>query len=214
MTDAPKAPEGTAADLLAAALHLFGRQGFAATSTREIAARAGTNVASIAYHFGSKEGLRTACGAEVARRIGTVIAAATSATPGSAEQAARQMEAILRAMVGFVAGAREAEDVIAFMLREVAEEGAVLDAVYGAMIEPMHRRFCALWAAATGREAEGEATRLMVFSLVGQVLYFRIGRPVVTRRMGWERLGPAEAARIGDLLAANLHSLIARERLP
>ena len=50
-------PSGTRADLIAAGLHLFGHDGFAATSTRALAARAGTNVASIAYHFGSKAGL-------------------------------------------------------------------------------------------------------------------------------------------------------------
>ena len=35
----------------------FGEKGFAATSIREIAALAGSNIASISYHFGGKEGL-------------------------------------------------------------------------------------------------------------------------------------------------------------
>ena len=43
--------------LIAAGLHLFGHQGYAATSTRELAGRAQTNIASIAYHFGGKSGL-------------------------------------------------------------------------------------------------------------------------------------------------------------
>lgn len=213
MPDTPKPPDGTAAQLIAAGLKLFGRKGFAATSTREIAAEAGTNVASIAYHFGGKDGLRRACGAEVARRVGSVLGDTAPTPPQSADAAARQMEAILRAMVAFIAGSRDSDDLTAFMLREVGENGPVLDAVYGTMIEPMHRRFCALWAAATGREAESETTRLLVFSLIGQVLYFRVGRPIVTRRMGWGTLGPAEAARVADILAANLHSILARERL-
>ncbi len=213
MPDTPLPPEGTAAQLIAAGLKLFGRKGFAATSTREIAAEAATNVASIAYHFGGKDGLRRACGVEVARRMQGVIGAAAPSAPHSAEVAIKQMEAILRAMVAFIAGSRDSDDLIAFMLREVGENGPVLDAVYGTMIDPMHRHFCALWAAATGQEAESEATRLRVFSLIGQILYFRVGRPIVERRMGWEALGPAEATRIADVLAANLHSLIARERL-
>lgn len=213
MPDPAPAPDGTAAQLVAAGLKLFGQRGFAATSTREIAAKAGTNVASIAYHFGGKDGLRRACAAEIARRIGAVIGNAAPTPPDTADTAARQMEAILRAMTAFVAGSRDNDDLTAFMLREVAENGPVLDAVYGTMIDPMHRRFCALWSAATGREAESETTRLLVFSLIGQVLYFRVGRPIVTRRMGWDALGPAEAARIADILAANLHSIIARERL-
>src|SRR5581483_1465575 len=43
--------------LLAAARKLFGSKGFAATSTREIAAEAGCNLALISHYFGSKEGL-------------------------------------------------------------------------------------------------------------------------------------------------------------
>jgi hypothetical protein len=81
------------------------------------------------------------------------------------------------------------------------------------MIEPMHRRFCALWAIATGQEAESETTKLTVFSLIGQVLYFRIGRPIVARRLGWDDPGAAEASQIADLLAANLKSILERERL-
>lgn len=214
MPDLPAAPEGTAADLIGAALGLFGRKGFAATSTREIATAAGTNVASIAYHFGSKEGLRRACGDEVARRVGHVLAGPTAAPATSPDDAAARMEAILRAMAAFILTSGEADPILPFMLRELAEAGPVLDAVYGTMMEPAHRRFCALWAAATGQEAESPRTRLLVFSLIGQLLYFRIGRPIVARRMGWETLGPAEAEAIADLLAANLGSLLERERRP
>jgi AcrR family transcriptional regulator len=43
--------------LLRAGLRLFAQQGFAKTSTREIAEAAGVNVAAISYHFGDKAGL-------------------------------------------------------------------------------------------------------------------------------------------------------------
>ncbi|MFT3954200.1 MAG: CerR family C-terminal domain-containing protein [Piscinibacter sp.] len=43
--------------LLHAALSLFAQQGFAKTSTREIAEAAGTNLAAIKYYFGDKAGL-------------------------------------------------------------------------------------------------------------------------------------------------------------
>lgn len=43
--------------LLQAALRLFAHQGFAKTSTREIAEAAGVNLAAISYYFGDKEGL-------------------------------------------------------------------------------------------------------------------------------------------------------------
>jgi AcrR family transcriptional regulator len=43
--------------LLMAAMRLFAEQGFARTSTREIALAAGVNVAAISYYFGDKAGL-------------------------------------------------------------------------------------------------------------------------------------------------------------
>ena len=60
--------DATRAALVAAGLDLFGRRGFEATSTREIAAAAGVNLAAIAYHFGSKDGLRLACADFIAAR--------------------------------------------------------------------------------------------------------------------------------------------------
>ena len=44
--------------LLHAALELFGKHGFAATSVRDLAASAEVNVAAVNYHFGSKDCLR------------------------------------------------------------------------------------------------------------------------------------------------------------
>ncbi len=55
----PSRTDGEAARgrLLHAALNLFAHQGFAKTSTREIAEAAGTNLAAIKYYFGDKAGL-------------------------------------------------------------------------------------------------------------------------------------------------------------
>ncbi|WP_368346005.1 TetR family transcriptional regulator [Pelagovum sp. HNIBRBA483] len=49
--------EATAAAIVAAAAELFSQRGYDGASTREIADRAGVNVALISRYFGSKEGL-------------------------------------------------------------------------------------------------------------------------------------------------------------
>jgi AcrR family transcriptional regulator len=51
------AGEASRARLLHSGLELFAQQGFAKTSTRELAEHAGVNVASISYYFGDKAGL-------------------------------------------------------------------------------------------------------------------------------------------------------------
>ncbi len=49
--------EAARARLLRSGLRLFAQQGYAKTSTRELAEDAGVNVASISYYFGDKAGL-------------------------------------------------------------------------------------------------------------------------------------------------------------
>lgn len=52
-----------------AALLLFGRDGYAATSVRKVAEEAGVSAALVIHHFGSKEALRAACDAYVSREL-------------------------------------------------------------------------------------------------------------------------------------------------
>jgi len=207
-------PRGTRKELIDAGLHLFGRQGFGSTSIRQIAARAGANVAAIAYHFGGKAGLRDACGQEASRRIAAVLPDGPVGIASSAQAATLQLSIILRRLVLFLATGRQAADMAAFLLREIAEDGPTLDAIYARTVAPRHRAICALWGQATGRDPEGEAVRLAVFAMMGQALYFRIGRPVVLRRMGWDDIDEDAAGRIADVLCANLIATIERERQP
>ena len=65
--------------LVLAAMRLFAEQGFAKTSTREIALAAGTNIASISYYFGDKAGLYRAAFTEPAPHMRDDIAAFTRA---------------------------------------------------------------------------------------------------------------------------------------
>ena len=55
--------------LIMAAIELFGRDGFAAVSTRMISEHAGTNIASIKYYFGGKEELYKAAVVHVAGEV-------------------------------------------------------------------------------------------------------------------------------------------------
>ncbi|TCP44366.1 CerR family C-terminal domain-containing protein [Rhodovulum marinum] len=206
------APLQTRNSLVEAAIHLFGHRGFGQTSTRELAARAGTNIASIAYHFGGKAGLHAASAREVAARIGAVLGSPENISPTNPTEAAAQLEAMLRRFVAFLVAAPEAPDIAAFMLRELTDPGEVADLIYAEFLEPRHRMLCQLWGVATGRSPESEEVKLAVFAMLGQVLYFRIGQPYVLRRIGWAGIGPDEAGRIADLLSANLHAMIERHR--
>ena len=203
----------TRAALVRAALKLFGRQGFDGTSTREIAAEAKANIGSIAYHFGGKEGLRAAAADYIVETIqgiaGQALGAASLAAPSSPDAARAQLFSALERMVGFVVASPQAGEIVQFVLRELSHPTAALDRIYGGVFEPTHRRLCQVWEQATGEPAESEATKLTVFTMIGQVIYFRIGREAVMRRMGWREIGADEAAKVAAVATDNLRAMLA-----
>lgn len=200
--------------IIEAALRGFGEKGFEATGVREIAAAAGSNIASISYHFGGKQGLRAACAEHIVALMGKVLAAARpeEALPSDPAAAEATLEALVRSLVRFLLLEREGQLVAGFMLREMAQPSSALDTIYEGLFEGVHKRVCAVWGAATGRPAESEAVRLAVFATIGQILYFRIARPVVERRMAWPGIGPVEAATITDTIIRTLRARLAADR--
>lgn len=206
--------EQTRTALVHAALSLFGAKGFDGTSTREIATRANANIGSIAYHFGGKDGLRTAVADYIVKTIGDIAGAALGRLDASEgrpldRQAARtQLSDVLEAMMGFILTRPEAGEIVPFILRELSKPTAALDRIYDGVFEPTHRRLCAIWEAATGEPAESDETKLVIFTLIGQVVYFRIGREAIMRRMGWSAIGPAEASGALEIVRSNLDAIL------
>lgn len=212
------AADETRSALIQAALQLFGRQGFEGTSTREIAALAKANIGSIAYHFGGKEGLHAATADHIVETIQQIaeqtlgnVHAATNGPPDP-EAARAQMFATLESMISFFVVSREAGDIAKFMLRETSQPTNALDRIYRGVFEPLHKRLCQIWEQATGEPAESEQTRLTVFTLIGQVVYFRIAREVVLKRMDWDGIGDREAGQVLGAISSNLDALLAARK--
>ena len=212
----PSGPDQTRLALIRAALTQFGRFGYDGATTRDIAAEAKANIGSIAYHFGGKEGLHEACARHIVDTMQELARPVLTALPDTGSLQPDQAEALLRMalerMAGFVIGQPEAGAIVSFILRELDRPTAALDTVYSGVFEPVHKRFCEVWAAATGEDAESDATKIRVFTLIGQVVYFRIGREAVRRRMGWDRVGEAETAQVVEAAQANLAAILATSR--
>jgi TetR/AcrR family transcriptional regulator, regulator of cefoperazone and chloramphenicol sensitivity len=210
-----ESPEKTREVLIRQALRLFGERGFEGASIREIADAARTNVASIAYHFGGKAGLHRACGEAVANMVAGAFSEAAPLEAGrlsDPDQVLKQMSAILMSMSGFLFSNPQASLVVPFILRELSDPGEAFDAIYTGMMEPMHQRLCQLWASATGGDPESDAVKLTVFSLVGQLLYFRIGAKAIARRLGHESLNENDIKNIREIIETNISLAINHSR--
>lgn len=157
---ASTAAEATRARILDEAIRAFASQGFAAISTRKLAAAADVNIATLSYHFGNKQGVYKAAVAEVYRRIGTL---STDLLPELAGLELREaLAAIYRAT-------RRESDCVAILFREVLDHGRLTDETQNAHFLPSVTRHAALVAALLSIE-ESQARRAMV------TLSFLIGR--------------------------------------
>ncbi|MBO6900486.1 MAG: CerR family C-terminal domain-containing protein [Rhizobiaceae bacterium] len=197
--------------LILAGLELFGRHGFEGASTRRIADAAKANIGSIAYHFGGKDGLRAACARFVVETVKSVTGPAvglSEARPHSAADAEERLVHTVETVVRFLVAGSVAPRVIQFVLREISHPGPVLDIMYAGVFEPVHKRLCQLWEQATGEPAESEETRITVFTLIGQVIYLRIGREAVIRRMDWQTIGKEEATKLAAIAGGNVRAVI------
>jgi len=213
---AGKPGDQTRTALLMAGIRLFGTKGFEATSTREIAAEAGANIASIAYHFGGKDGLRLACAEMVGNRIQDVVGPALRAIDPGDDPAAAQaaFERVIMGVCDFMLGQIEARDIASFMVREMGAPGAVFDTVYADFILPVHRSLCGLLGLATGQDPESDLIRIGTFSIAGQVVYFRIGGAIVAKWMEWNEVGQQEVEAIKAIILGNIRAFIATHRKP
>jgi AcrR family transcriptional regulator len=175
----------TKARVLRAATELFAERGFHGTTVRDIALRAGANVASGHYHFGSKRDLYVevlrATFAEVRAfldRGGAQIDAATLDRMSRAELEAvleRRIALMLANLLGPPPSLHGA-----LMLREMLDPSDALPIVVAEFIEPMMDD-----AAAILRRLEpgldDERVRWCVASTMGQAIFYRATLPAALR---------------------------------
>jgi AcrR family transcriptional regulator len=206
--------EVTRVTLVESAIRLFGEKGYDAVSTRDIADLAAANIGSIAYHFGGKPGLRRACAEYVINNVRTTLGISFSRPlpKMSAEEALRSMEQTLGVFCNFWLANPDSQHYVNFILRELLDPGEVSELFYADWMRPMHVRFCTLFGLATGLDPESEDVKIAVFSFVGQVFHFRVGMPLVMRRLDWDIMGEKETERLCKRLVSHSRALVTAYR--
>ncbi len=116
--------------LIHAAIERFGKRGFDAVGTREIAAAAGTPMSSITYHFGGKEGLYLAAAEHIFDHLQNHVAPRAADMPAPDVSDAERMDAIcasLRRMGEFMLGEDSAHFALFIGREQQDPTPAVLD---------------------------------------------------------------------------------------
>jgi AcrR family transcriptional regulator len=167
-------PDPARARLLRAGLRLFAHQGYAATSTRELAQAAGVNVAAISYYFGDKAGLYRAVFFEPLGEIADDIAAFSGAQL-SIEDALRGFYA------GFLEPLSQGEDgqlCVKLRMREMLEPTGLWDQEVNEGIRPMHEAMLALLCRHLGLAQPDDDLHRLVICLTALGVHLHIGRDV------------------------------------
>jgi len=196
--------DGTSERLLDAATELFARRGFHATSIRDIAARAGANVASGHYHYGSKRGLylqvlrrQFANVRSLVDRHGPLPPTAVLHRRSRRELIAlltRRVETMIEVMI-----APPLQPHGALMLREMCDPTDAMPIIVDEFIRPQTAEMEAIVGALIPAAPPATVQRC-VRSIVGQVLFYRFVMPVMLRMLG----KPSYPARFTREMAAHV----------
>lgn len=191
----PDAPESvpkeaqTARSLLDAAAQVFAAQGFHQARVREIAERAGVNVAAISYHYGGKEGLYLAVLRDQAgRRL------ARYPLPKAEVDGRVALKLAVRALLSrFLAD--DVHSVLPrLMLRELMSPTAVFGVLLDEQIRPQFEQLRGVVAAVLGLSPDAVEVHRAAYSVLGQCMHYLLAQPIVAR------LSPSLAGDDADVL--------------
>jgi AcrR family transcriptional regulator len=182
----------TPARLLEAAAELFAERGYERTTIRDIALRAGANVAAGHYHFGSKQDLYL----EVARaqfgEVSARLAARGSAPSGeelrraSRAELERMLAVRIETMLEFLLGPPPSPHG-AIMQREMCDPTGALPLIVRDFVLPQKEATARVVARLAPHLSRREVDRC-VFSIVGQVFFQRQMLPILPQLLGADGL--------------------------
>jgi AcrR family transcriptional regulator len=215
-SDTPMTSRGEQAKqaLIDAAITLFGERGLEGATTRDIALKAGQNIAAITYYFQSKEGLYLA----VARWISDFISQAFAPLQQECSLFLLQKDPKPDAYLAFIHRGLaifchlmtqpETLHLSQIMSREQLAPTAVYPLIHQQCIAPLHRLMTQLVAGYSGLPADSAVTTLHTHALLGEVLAFRMARETIRIQAGWESIGPEQADLINQVLQQHIDLLL------
>ncbi len=165
--------------LLDAALIEFGERGFDSVSVRNICKRAGMNVAAVNYHFRDKESLYI----ETARLAHTCSNQPLPSWPDDMLPEERLRRFIHGMATQMFAPASPAA--MKFMMREMAQPGKAAQVIVDEFIRPIAFSLRGILATMFP-DLPPEKLLMTTFSIIGQILFYRMNRPIAELIFGHE----------------------------
>jgi AcrR family transcriptional regulator len=191
--------EDTQQRLLDAAGQIFAEKGFASATVREICRRADANIAAVNYYFGDKERL--------------YIEAVQRAAQGRFEQVpiphwepgtpvVTKLRDFIRTFVSRVVADQAPRWHLQLIMRELFQPTAACVEFVRNFARPQFELLLGILAEILPPETPAVKRHLLVFSIVGQCLHYRLARPVITLLVGEEEFRTYDADLLAEHIAA------------
>ncbi|XKE45940.1 CerR family C-terminal domain-containing protein [Halomonas organivorans] len=205
-------PSDTRERLIHAAIRLFGEHGYKATTTRMLADAAGANIGSIAYHFGNKHGLYLSAAGYIADQLRGRLALEEAVTPPADRDAAlAELRGVMRRMVRTFAEDDDCRQWLLLVMREQVNPSEAFEILQAQAFSVVQATLSGLIGRLIGRDPDDRRVILETHTLVGQVVFFLIGREPLLRRLGLEAFDAATLADIEAVVDAHLRLYAAPE---
>ncbi|CAN5279700.1 hypothetical protein BH09PSE2_BH09PSE2_22330 [soil metagenome] len=210
--------EETRSRIVQAALEVFATDGFAAASTRRIAAQAGVTPPALQYHFDSKEGLHRACADLIIDHCSALLDPAlevgnAALTQGDADLAVEALCGILDVLADLSVLKDGTPIWSRFMTRAQGDDAAPAYArVKQAISVPMNRLGTALVAQATGGAPDSEEVRLRAILVLSQLTGLHHNRDQCLARLDWSDFGGDRLTRIKAMVRDHTRAMLLAAR--
>lgn len=197
----PAASAETRRRLLEAASIVFAEEGFYAATVREICRRAGANVAAINYHFGDKEQLYREVmrqGLREANKRYPITRESLGAANTPPEQRLRNFIATLMRRIF---DQDQAATYGKLMARELIEPTPAFEVLLEETVRPNATILHEIVSDLLGPQCSAAAVRHAASSVIGQCLFYRHCRPMLTSVFPEQRFEPGDIERLADHIA-------------
>jgi TetR/AcrR family transcriptional regulator, regulator of cefoperazone and chloramphenicol sensitivity len=194
----PPGGEATRDKLIEVAGRVFAERGYYSATVREICRRAGANVAAINYHFGDKLGLYTAVleKSVTAAKLDAMRQAFDSDAPP-----AETLRTVIRARLESAARGGLADWQVGIMAHEFARPTPALSHIVERVSRPLFDRLLDLVGRILELPPEDRETHLCAYSIMGQILFYVLGSPVLAQLRPQDGLTAAQVGPIAEHVA-------------
>ena len=215
--DAGGRGEATRVKLIETAILLFGRRGYDAVTTRELATAAEANLSAIRYHCGDKDGLYRAALETVTAEIQALVDPRLSDLQRGIVSAGGNRDKLAALAGGFVEGwarsvlcDRRTQRRMPCIMREVTSPTKHFDLIYDRFYRPFLDLLALLIAALHSDDASQPAVRIRTHAALYTLLSFIEAESVFWRDMHWKRYTPERVEQMLPTLRATFIDVLGR----